>query len=42
MKRKKGGVTSESQRKWTKTLNEAGIQTVYVGVVMQRLSLLDQ
>ena len=28
MKRKKGGVTSENQKKWTKTLNEAGIQTV--------------
>ena len=28
MKRKKGGVTSENQKKWIKTLNEAGIQTV--------------
>lgn len=28
MKRKKGGVTSKNQKKWIKTLNEAGIQTV--------------
>ena len=28
MKRKKGGVTSENQKKWIKTLNEAGIQAV--------------
>lgn len=28
MKRKKGGVTSENQKKWIKTLNEAGVQTV--------------
>ena len=28
MKRKKGGVISENQKKWIKTLNEAGIQTV--------------
>ena len=28
MKRKKGGVTSENQKKGIKTLNEAGIQTV--------------
>lgn len=28
MKRKKGGVTSANQKKWIKTLNEAGIQTV--------------
>ena len=28
MKRRKGGVTSENQKKWIKTLNEAGIQTV--------------
>lgn len=28
MKRKKGGTTSENQKKWIKTLNEAGIQTV--------------
>ena len=28
MKRKKGGITSANQKKWIKTLNEAGIQTV--------------
>ena len=28
MKRRKGGVTSANQKKWIKTLNEAGIQTV--------------
>lgn len=28
MKRKKGGTTSANQKKWIKTLNEAGIQTV--------------
>lgn len=28
MKRKKGGVTSANQKKWIKTLNEAGVQTV--------------
>lgn len=28
MKRKKGGVTSTNQKKWIKTLNEAGIQAV--------------
>ena len=28
MKRKKGGVTSENQKKWIKILNEADIQTV--------------
>ena len=28
MKRKKGGVTSANQKRWIKTLNEAGIQTV--------------
>lgn len=28
MKRKKGGVTSINQKKWIKTLNEAGVQTV--------------
>ena len=28
MKRKKGGTTSENQKKWIKTLNEAGVQTV--------------
>lgn len=28
MKRRKGGVTSENQKKWIKTLNEAGVQTV--------------
>ena len=28
MKRKKGGVTSENQKKWIKTLNEAGVQAV--------------
>lgn len=28
MKRKKGGVTLENQKKWIKTLNEAGVQTV--------------
>lgn len=28
MKRRKGGVTSTNQKKWIKTLNEAGIQTV--------------
>lgn len=28
MKRKKGGVTSENQKKWIKALNEAGVQTV--------------
>ncbi len=26
-----GGVTSENQKKWIKTLNEAGIQTVVWG-----------
>ena len=28
MNRKKGGVISANQKKWIKTLNEAGIQTV--------------
>lgn len=28
MKRKKGGITSANQKKWIKTLNEAGVQTV--------------
>lgn len=28
MKRKKGGTTSANQKKWIKTLNEAGVQTV--------------
>ena len=28
MKRKKGGTTSANQKKWIKTLNEAGIQAV--------------
>ena len=28
MKRKKGGVTSVNQKKWIKTLNEAGVETV--------------
>ncbi len=40
MKRKKGGVTSENQKKRIKTPNEAGIQTVACGrVVMQRLMI---
>ena len=28
MKRKKGGVTSVNQKKWIKTLNKAGVETV--------------
>ncbi len=41
IERKKGGVTSENQKKGI-SLNEAGTRLLYVGNRMQRLSLLSQ